>query len=610
MQHKKMRLLLAVLLALTILSTSAFSQDKAWREIRAPHFRVLTNGTEGCGRHVVREFERMRAVFASQFPGYRLDSAEPVLILAPENEYSAEKLLPVFWQHSGPKPAGVYFHSWEKPYALVRLDAVGCGDNLRDDFAVVYHEYVHSLLHLNLRWIPTWLDEGLAEFYAYTRFEGDRTYIGAPPRSMWKFTLLDSRSSIPLAKFMDQRGSFTRDEQDTALFYAQCWAFTHFLTMGPGMEGGTKLRKFFNSTQQGVEQKKAFQDVFGNLDQVQTAFDHYIRLFAFNAGVISTPAKVEDKDLAVRSMTVAETEAEFSSFYASTQQWKLARESGESALKNDPKLALAHEDMGFVFLREGKDEDATREFSQAVEFDNRMYRSRFAKTMLSPLPHSTSPGDRLAYRAELTNTLNTNPNFAPAYVELAKSYVADGDPAKALGLAMKAEKLEPWRSGYHLLTGEILLRLDRATDAANLASYVAARYSGPDHDEAMELWNLVPAAKRPASGPAAIEAPHDVSSAEGKIKSVTCAEHSMTVTLDHGEQPLTFHVHGSLEGFSDTLWFGRDHFNPCFNTTGLRAVVRYKPAADKSYTGDAVSLGFRDDLPAAPVSTASASPAK
>ena len=113
MQHKKMRLLLAVLLALTILSTSAFSQDKAWREIRAPHFRVLTNGTEGCGRHVVREFERMRAVFASQFPGYRLDSAEPVLILAPENEYSAEKLLPVFWQHSGPKPAGVYFHSWK-----------------------------------------------------------------------------------------------------------------------------------------------------------------------------------------------------------------------------------------------------------------------------------------------------------------------------------------------------------------------------------------------------------------------------------------------------------------------------------------------------------------
>ena len=84
----------------------------------------------------------------------------------------------------------------------------------------------------------------------------------------------------------------------------------------------------------------------------------------------------------------------------------------------------------------------------------------------------------------------------------------------------------------------------------------------------------------------------------------------MTVTVNQGEQPLTFHVHGAQLGFSDTLWFGRDHFTACYHTTGLRAVVRYKPAADKSYTGDAVSLGFRDDLPAVQPSPATVSQPK
>lgn len=593
-----------LVLVLALLCPKAVSEEKSWREIRSPHFRVITNGSEGAGRHVAREFEQMRAVFASEFPGYRLDSAAPLLILAPQDESTTKRLVPEFWRHSGPKPAGVYFHAWEQPYALVRLDMVGSDKITRDEFAVIYHEYVHSLLHLNLHWLPTWLDEGLAQFYAYTRFEGDKTNVGAPPRDKYALAVLQYRTTIPLPKFLDQRGSFSRNDEDTELFYEQSWALTHFLTMGPGMEGGARLRKFFNATQEGVEQKKAFQDTFGDFDHVQKDFDNYVHLFAFNAGVIPNPPKIDDKDLSARSMTVAETEAELSSFYATTHQWKLARESTEAALKNDPKMALAHQMMGFVWLQEGKDNEAVNEFVQAVKLDKKMYRAQFASTMLSPLPHSTSPDDRLAYHAELLKTLDINPEFAPAYVELAKFYIAQGDPKKALGLALKAEKLEPWRAGYHLLTGQILVRLDRVADAATYAAYVADRWPSPDHDEAMELWNLVPVAQRPAPAPKEIALGQDVKSAEGIVKSVACADHNTTITLEQGGRPLTFHIQSASGGFSDTLWFGEDHFTPCYRTTGLRAVVQYKPSADKSYTGEAVFFGFRDDLPPAPASTA------
>jgi len=156
-----------------------------------------------------------------------------------------------------------------------------------------------------------------------------------------------------------------------------------------------------------------------------------------------------------------------------------------------------------------------------------------------------------------------------------------------------------------------LLRQDQAADAANDAVYVADHWTSPDRDEAIELWNLVPAGKRPPQGPAEIAEKRDVNRVEGIVNSVTCHEDDMTLTLEQGGQPLSFRVqHNAAGGFSDTLWFGEDHFTPCYHTIGLRAVVQYKPAADKSYAGDVVFFGFRDDLPPAPASAATASPAK
>ena len=149
--HHQLSHLLVVLL---LLSTSAMSEEKPWREIRSPHFRIITNGSEGAGRHVAREFEQMRSLFADQFPGFNVDSPAPLLILAPADEESTKKLVPEFWLHPGPKPAGFYVHGPERQFAVVRLDVIDDDRYNPDRFKVVYHEYVHSLLHLNFRWLP------------------------------------------------------------------------------------------------------------------------------------------------------------------------------------------------------------------------------------------------------------------------------------------------------------------------------------------------------------------------------------------------------------------------------------------------------------------------
>lgn len=603
---KKVLLLLVVILV----ALPAFSDERPWREIRSPHFRVITNGSENAGRHVAREFEQMRGVFASRFPTFRLDGPAPLLILAPEDEATTKKLVPEFWKFRISKPAGEYFHGWERQFAFVRLDTLVSDRWNPDQYAVVYHEYVHSLLHLNFRWIPTWLDEGLAEFYAYTRFEGDKTYIGAPPKNVGIIRTLDARASIPLEKFLSQRGSFSRDDSDTAMFYAQSWALTHYLTMAPNMEGGNRMVRFFNALQVGIEQKKAFQDSFGSFDQVQKDFDQYLRRFAFPAGIIPSPPQAEDKSYQSRMLSVPETEADLASFYAGTHHQKLARESAEKAVKGDPKLALAHETLGFLNLEEGKDQEAAREFSQALELDGKMYLSLYAKTMLSPLSHSSVPADRDAYRSALGKVLELNPQFAPAFVELAKTFVAEGNLTRALALARTAEKYEPSRSGYHVFSGQILLRQGHMAEASVQAAYVANRWAGTDQDEALDLWNRIPAAeRRPSEGVPSLVAEKDVTRTEGILKSATCAdEKGILLTIEQPGQPLTYHFQRGDLGFSDTLWVG-EHFTPCQHTTGLRVVVRYKPSTDKSVAGEATSVAFRDDLPASPVAAEPAKPA-
>jgi hypothetical protein len=145
-------------------AASTFAGDKPFTEVRSPNFRVLTNGSEHDARRIALEFEQMRAVFAIEFPKMRLTTGAPLLIFAVQTENDLKSLAPAKWKnHKGPLPAGLFEHGWEKQFAIVRLD-----QDVPGAYNVVYHEYVHTLLHSNFRWLPTWLDEGLADFYGST----------------------------------------------------------------------------------------------------------------------------------------------------------------------------------------------------------------------------------------------------------------------------------------------------------------------------------------------------------------------------------------------------------------------------------------------------------
>jgi tetratricopeptide (TPR) repeat protein len=599
-------------LVILLLSSSipSLARDRPLIETRSPHFRVLTDGSKEDGRSVALQFEQMRFVLADSYPTFRLEGGAPLVIFAARDESAARSLRPDLWKQKGARPAGYFEPSWEKQFAMVRMDAIAQGQ-----VDVVYHEYTHSVMHLNLHWIPLWLDEGLAEYYGFTQFDKQKIYVGAPPPIEQIKYLIGPLIPVETMLSVDQDSQYYHDEWLSHRFYSEAWALVHFMIFGPEMQHGKLLNRFATLLQGRTDQKKAFEQTFGPFAQFDKAFSEYLgfvkflKQSSFKAGVMRNPPNLNTDEFAVRTMTLADTHAELAGFHLWSNDLEHARALAEQAIQEDAKLGLAHEVMGFIDFADGKDADALSEFSQACDLDPTLYLSLFAKTMMSPIASFSATGDQDAAQSALLKVLKLNPQFAPAYVQLARLSVARDDMANAIGLARKAERLEPTRSGYHVFSGKILLRMGKPHEAAEFAQFVAEGWSGPNHNEAVELWNSIPPEQRAAGVSLAEATPalqqadsiKDVQVMEGRVVSSACptATGEWTYTISREGKNYTFHHKGVLEGgFSDTIWYVADHASICKHLEGLRAVVRYKPVpADSNSAGDILEIEIRDDLP-------------
>ena len=624
MRHR-ITYIVSLLFALTIVATArvATAREKPWIEVRSPHFRVLTDGSANDGRQVALDFEKMRYVFATQFPKYRLESGAPLLIFAAQDLDSAKIVDPGLKKTKNANMlTGFYTHGWEEQFALVRLDTMSsAGEMATYEFKhgilqvmgdqPAFYDYTQSVIHMNAHWLPLWMDAGIAEFFSYTKFQGKTIVIGVPT-DRFRVILFDIPIPIETLLEVDVNSPYIRDEDKHQLFLGESWALIHYLNFGPGMGGGAKLSVFFQMIQEGIDQKKAFVQVFGDFKTMDDALTLYMKRYGFATVTIPAPPSIDDKTFTLRTLSSAETEAEMAGYQIRNHQIATARPLVAEALQDDPKLGFAHEENGFLLFQDGKTAEAADEFSKAYELDPSLYLSLYFKTMLSPLATSDAPADREAFRLALAMVVQLNPQFAPAYVQLSRLAVRAGNLKEALRLSLKSESLDPWRAGYHLQTGEIMLRMGRGADAAAIAEFVALRWHNGDHNEAVELWNAVPADQRPAGDAPKFEEAKDSQQVEGIVKSMSCDDEPkephlpgqgprLTLTLDHGGETLTFREKEFVAGsYSDTLWYGGDHFNWCQNVDGLRAVVSYRPPSDATYSGELVSVEVRNDLPASP----------
>ena len=352
----------------------------------------------------------MRSVFELRFHNAVLGTGAPLLVVA-VREAGLHALGSSFW-NDRERITGEFFQGWEQQFAMVRLDASG-----EISQSTVFHEYAHSVLHANVHWLPLRLDEGLAEFYAYTRFQSDRIYVGAPSI---RYRHLQGATLIPVSELLIANPrTLGNDANHNDLFYGEAWAAVHYMMFGPDMDAGSKLEHFIALLESGKPQLQAFQEVFGDPKAFQQKLSVYLSKFTLTAGLLPPLPALDTKSFTVRILAAAEVDEVLGTFDAGAHLTAEAKARLQNAESVDPALAGPHEELGFLAWKRGEDETAREEWRKAVSLDPTRYRSAFA-LLMSGIPLNKQSEEQLGQTHHALEAIQARaPKFAPVYVELA-----------------------------------------------------------------------------------------------------------------------------------------------------------------------------------------------
>jgi tetratricopeptide (TPR) repeat protein len=483
-------------------------------------------------------------------------------------------------------PAGFYLGGPEKNYIALRLDATTKQEGAGEPFEPLYHEYVHFLTRRFMSQLPLWMVEGLAEFYGNIRIESNRVIVGVHSDS--NLEVLHQTPPLPLSTLFAVNASspYYHEENKTSIFYAESWALTHYLMTRDWHEGTHRVTEFVNLLGQGVGADEAARRTIGDPARLQNELLEYIDRRAFTAARLDAPPRLDSKDFEAAPTSDAESLALRADFMAHNRHYQEAQEMLEEALKLDPKSAAAHESMGFIFAEQGKMDEATKWYSQAVALNsqsflaNYYYAVNLFKGMLD---------DDSAAKAEssLRAAIKIAPDFAPAYDALAYLLASHyKNWAEAYRMAFTALTLEPGNDSFRLNADKLAAILHaQQNQEYQLNLKGQAEASGNARSEAA------------AAHPPRPELLETLKRVEGIIEDAAC---SGTATLEVTLRSTA----GAIRLYSDNrrrMVYANLNFqpksilHPCFDIKGWHARITYHPAKAQEGQGEMVAVELIKD---------------
>ena len=391
-----------------------FAGGEEWLEVKSPHFMVLTDAGEGSARRMAREFELIRVVFQQAFGHSPVDPAEPIYIYALEDERGMAELLPRIWEDpTRAKPIGLFRQGADRNYVALILDAGG-----GRPYATIYHEYFHLLVTVNFGEIPLWLNEGLASFWATTEIWAKEVHIGGVDEDYLNILRRESLLPLPMLFTVDHESPYYNDADKASIFYAQSWAFVHYLLLGnsPGPDAPDKLARYLSFIRENREPEAAWSEAFPNIGSLEKLLADYVRSGELRGYRRGRPAPVSDDVLAVRSLTHAEVLANKGAFLNHGGSRELALPLIEHAIEVEPGLALGHEVEAYYYLASQEPERALRSMEAAIGLGSQSFLAHYHHALL--VLQARSPIAK-AFES-LQRSVSLNPDFLPAHLMLAE----------------------------------------------------------------------------------------------------------------------------------------------------------------------------------------------
>jgi tetratricopeptide (TPR) repeat protein len=600
----------AAAFSLTLAFPLAAAKHDTWVEVRSPHFIIVSNAGEKQARKAAVQFEQIRDVFRRSLTVASAHPSPVITILVVKDEDAMRELLPEYWTKGHVHPAGIFFSRMNQFYAAVRLDAQG-----QNPYETIYHEYYHSLTLPYFPNLPLWVAEGLADFFGNTEITSDHAGMGLPDESL-VYELHHGFMPLDTLFKVDHNSPFYNETNKTSVFYAESWALVHYLMVADHESHKPAFMNYLDAINHGATQDEASAKAFGNLKQLQETLKRYIDSYSFSYLKAPPPPQIPAGDMQARTLSDAEVDAVKGAFFAGRGRTQEARPLLEEAVRLDPKVAMAHQNLATVEFFEGHREKALESASRAIELDPKNPLTRYLRGYLAFSQGGNVRDPQI--EADLRQAIATNPDFLPPYGLLAV-YLAAGNEnlPEAMKWAQKAASIEPGNSNYVLSLAQVLARMQRYDEAQTVA--MRARASASNSEERafadqflsflVQARNLESRRDEPrveasprGQGAAPDNARRGFSTsdddlsnaktAEGSVTRVTCTGNEMLVSImAQGNRQLTLHARDYTRvSYDQDVAFATRDFQPCTLLEGHTASIDYLVVPGRKYDGEIQSV--------------------
>ena len=456
----------AVCLVVASLLLCAGAEGKGWTRVKSENFVVVSNAGEAEARHAAARLEELRAIFSRLQAQDGFDVSIPVTVILFQNAGDYEFFKPTYGGDLRRDVAGYFQFSPDVNY-ITLSQSVGGG---RDPLSVMFHEYVHALVRNNYAGAPVWFNEGLAQYYSEFELSADRRRVRLGRELSHRLDSLARERLLPLRTLLsaDAHSAHYQQRDKHGVFYAQSWAFLHYLLSDAGGARQAQLARYLELASAGTPVEESFQEAFKvDFGQMEGALSAYVRSARYGERSEAFDAPVPaDAKLESRALTDAEVQAALGDLLLHTNRPDDAEEYLARALRLDATLGAAHSSLGLLRLQQNRLGEAREHLERAVQLapENHLAHFYYADLLLREGLETEKTVTGYAattrlIRAELKKAIELAPNFLEAYallgrVDLERSPRVD----ETFALLGHAAKLAPRRQEFKLLLAQLHAR--------------------------------------------------------------------------------------------------------------------------------------------------------
>ena len=468
---------------LVLWTAPAHAADPRWTMVRTPSLTVIGDQPAKTLRDVATQIEQFRTVLAGLVTNADRPLSLPTIVFVFGDRKSMQPFVPLY----NGKPielAGYFRGGFDANVMLFSLEG------FEESSQVIYHEFTHLLVRNAVRSIPTWLNEGLAEYYSGYRVESGAksATIGRP---LPQHLLLLRERYMPLAELIavDQRSPLYNEGARRSIFYAESWALTHYLlTQVPN--GSSAINRYCSAIAEGRTPDDAFRDAFGatpvELDKTLRSYVNRVRFSLERVDVNDRTGGAAPGP--PRPMTAAEANA-----WLGDLQRRVGRETEaaariEDAVSVEPTSSIAHVSLGLLREAQHRDSEAIDALDHAARMAPDDFLTQFLHgTWLLRIDRAESGPTLDKATSALKRAVAANSSSADAYGWLAYAQMlSESTLGEARVSIEKALELAPGRLEYRLRWADIRILQGGYDEAKALLTRIAAIKIDPDAASAAE----------------------------------------------------------------------------------------------------------------------------